>query len=223
MRWFRYCWMAALLTRAAVACSVSIEPIFAGPDFNVKVTAWGEPVRGARVEAVPRFELTQQYPDKAASPRYTAITDNDGIARFRHVRPGSYFVNAPKANASWIEVVADWSSAVNIALISPSVPPVTSGSLTGRIRLSGFVHHPQPILSLELREAVSGHLLSSVQTDETGSFAFPSFPRGRYFISMKASGIGGDLPVILEPGSSTANLDVEIDSSCGFTYVDRNR
>jgi hypothetical protein len=73
-----------------VACSVFYPEVHVGPDFRVKVQDRGRSVRGIQVEISP---------ERGNGIR--AVTDKDGFALFRSVRPGSYHLHADHDVGVW--------------------------------------------------------------------------------------------------------------------------
>ncbi len=66
------------ITLPAAACTIVSAYQEAGPDFKVRVEDRGHPVAGLKLH-------TQEY---------SAITDENGIAIFRGVKPGHYTLEA---------------------------------------------------------------------------------------------------------------------------------
>jgi hypothetical protein len=203
-----------------VACTVVYPGVSVGPNFRVNVADRGRPVQGLEVGL---------FTGRGA--RIRSVTNKDGIALFRDVPEGSYNVGADHdagiPDGVSIRVRRSEPSEAVVPLRWPSSTPILASSLKGSLYLPDWISgQPQPSLSLELLEAVSGRKLKSGTTDEKGSFDFAGFGRGLYFLRLNASAFtpGGLIAVEIEPGVTMARLDLSLGwNSCGLHYIDHSK
>jgi len=207
--------MAALLAVLAawpgLPCSMTFRTEVVGPNFRVQAKDRGRPVEGIPIKLHIGMVV-----------KYQAITDKNGIARFHNLPPGSYFLIAgPEpgfADAANLQVKPAESSERTIPVHWPNATPLVTASLKGTLDL----WYQQTSLTLELIEPLSGRILKSVETDESGSFDFPGIAPGLYLLSVTPP--NGLIPVDVEPGAATASLDLDLGfSSCGLQYMDRKQ
>src|SRR5689334_10118660 len=66
-----------------LACTVVYPTVNVGQNFKVKVSGFRGPVAGLKVGLYV-----------AAVPKAEVVTDKEGIAQFRNMQPGSYFLSA---------------------------------------------------------------------------------------------------------------------------------
>lgn len=213
--------MIAITARCG-ACSVVYPGVKVGPNFRVKVEDHGRPVKGLRVEI------------GSSNNRTVADTDQNGLALFRSIRPGFYYLNADHdagiPDGARLEVRSDGPTNVTVPLKWPSIAPILVRSLKGNIRGPDYLPgQSQPMLSLDLLEGISGRSLQSLRTTDTGEFNFGRTAPGLYFLRLKPSGlkgwsgeqVTGLVAVVVDSGASTDHLDVSLGwTSCGLWYAD---
>ncbi len=202
------------------ACTVVYPGIKVGPNFRVRVVDHGRPVEGLRVEI----------------GSYVRDTDTNGFAFFRGVRPGSYHLSAHHdagiPDGAELEVKPDGPTDVTVPLKWPNSAPILVRSLKGTIRGPDYLPgRPQPTLSLDVMEGISGKWLMSLQTDDNGEFNFDKVAAGLYFLNLKSgltdwSGqpLTGLVAVAVDYAAPTDHLDIGLGStSCGLWYADRSK
>ena len=179
----------------------------------------GSSFKGFRVELAVNGSSAQQR----------VVTEEDGVARFRGIKPGSYFVSASNGagytDELWLQVTAAEPSGKTVLLQWPPTTPLLARSLKGRLLTPrADPGQPGPGLTLEFMEA-SGRVLNRTKTAENGSFSFPATGAGLYLISVRLSGNDtGSIPIVLDPNAIVPDLDIEIGwTSCGMHYVDHRR
>jgi len=205
------------------ACSVEFVPISVGTSFSVKVTGYKGAIKGLLL-------TLGDYPNQDRS----AVTDNGGVARFRDIPPGTWYIGADRyaSSTAQLKVSANSPKDVVVKMPWPSIQPIRVRSIAGTIE--GFSAGPgrdQPVLSLELLEGASGRVLSSVDTSKGGEFDFGHWEPGVYFINLKPHPVGfenaeGPISIALDPaGRATASkLDLHLVwTSCGLMYVDQSQ
>jgi hypothetical protein len=191
----------------------------------VKVEDGGRPVSGIELG------LYQGSEGKAV-----AKSDKDGFALFHSLQPGSYFLVTP-ADAGdpkdlIITVKPDGPDNITIPVRWPSTAPIRVRSLKGSIR--GPDYRPggaQQRLSIDLLEGMSGRKLKSFVTNENGEFEIDGAVPGLYFLRLtppnrvdeSGNDILGTIPVAVDSGAPTDQLDVDIGTSCGLWYVDQGK
>lgn len=206
------------LSPIAWTCTIVFSLVPVGPNFQVKVDGQGRPVQGMQIE------LTGQG-------RKFAKTDKNGIARFRHIAPGDYSVRANSfaASESAVRVSVGGPSGVIVPLRWPAIGLLTSSALQGVIRGPGFFpSRSQPILSIDLVESISGRVLKSFQTTESGEFNVQGVAPGLYFLNLKPSGltawseeeINGPIAIAIDATASADHVAVDLAwTSCGLWYA----
>ena len=188
--------------------------VHVGPNFRVKVEDRSLPVKGLRVDIGGGIR---------------AVTDKNGFAVFRRVRPGSYYLHVPLddgiSNSPILDVKQDGPAEVTVPIRWPSVAPILVRSLKGTIRrLDNPPGQPPTIRALDLFEGVSGRFVKSEKTTETGEFSFEPVSPGLYFLSLKPSGHDGQIAIVVDAGAALDHLDLDLGwTSCGLYYTDRNK
>jgi len=207
------------------ACSLAFSPIAVGSSFTVKVSDYEGPVKGLLLK-VTRLQDRDQ----------SAATDGRGVAQFRNVRAGTWYLRAYNDNGfgEQLDVKANAPANVVVPFRWPSVDPIHVHSLAGTIRAPDAVagRLEQSVLSLELLEAVSGRVLSAVSTSNRGEFDFGEHAQGLYFIRLKPysfrnqQDVGGLITIAVHPTSSAVaeKLDLNLSwTSCGLMYTDQSQ
>jgi len=214
-------WAMIAIAAPCGACTIVYASVNVGPAFKVKVEDRGHPVKGLRVEI----------------KGYAVVTDENGLALFHDVGPGSYFLTASdevdSLNGAALQVSPDGPTGVTVPLNWPSITPVAVRSLKGTMRGPDFLPgQSQPRLSLDLLEARSGRKLKSLQSNDRGEFDFETTAPGMYLIALNPSGligwsgeqIRGQIVVDVDQGAPTDSLDLDLTwSSCGLGYSDRGK
>lgn len=204
---------AATLSDRSRACSVVYPSIKVGRAFRVVVSDRGRPVAGLLLTVA-----TKQ-----------AFTDKEGIALFRNVPPGSFFLSPDRDNGivsgAYLKVTPDGPADVTVAVKWPAVDPIVVRSLNGRLRLPGYLPElSQREFSVELLEAVSGRSLKMVDTRNGGEFHFGDIAPGLYFLALRSAPLSGLIAVFNDPNAQASDLDLELgSSSCGLYFTDRNK
>jgi hypothetical protein len=212
-----------ILTMVAItahcwACTYFYNPVTVGPNFVVSVEVRGRPVEGLRLD------ITGNH----------AVTDKNGYASFRGVAPGSYLVSAGLdagvAADVALDVKLDGPADLVVPIKWPHVATVVVLSLKGTIRGPDYLHRTsQPKLSLDLLDAISGKLLKSLQSTDSGEFDFENDAPGIYFLRLNPSGlrgwsgdeITGLIAVAVEHFAPADHLEVALAwTSCGLDYSD---
>ena len=197
------------------ACTIFHTSIPVGPNFRVRVEDNGRRVRGVRVDLAG---------DEGNGSRSVEVTDQNGFALFRSIRPGSYQLriepNIGLLDGAYIEVKLDGPSSVTVPLEWPGVVPVRIRSLKGTIRGPDyFPGEPQPKLSIDLLDGGSGRILKTLQTDDHGTFNAEGAGAGRYVLSLGEQ--SGRIWVSVDRSAPAEQLDIDIGwSSCGLYYSD---
>lgn len=214
--------MAALLAvsaaRPGLSCSTaSVGEVLVGPNFRVQANDRGRPVKGIPVK-LHVFSGGDEV-------RYQAVTDENGIALFHNLTPGSYFLVAgPEpgfADAENIQVNAELPERT-IPVRWPNATPLVTPSLKGTLNLPIGMRGQQTNLSLEVLEPLSGRTLKTADIDENGSFDFPGLAPGLYVFRLTPP--GGLILVDLEPSAARDRLDLDLGfDSCGLGYMDHNQ
>jgi carboxypeptidase family protein len=173
-------------------------------------------IKGLRVETAS---------DRGSGSHIVKVTDKNGFALFRRVRPGSYHVRAEQNPAllygAYIEVKLDGPTDVTVPLEWPGIVPVPVRSLKGTIRGPDYLPgESQQRLSIDLLDGGSGRILRTLETDDHGAFTFQGAVPGRYILSLKPW-ITGRIWVAVDRNAPTDRLDLDIGwSSCGLYYSD---
>lgn len=221
--------MAAIATIATcAACTLVYQSVEVGPTFQVQVEEQGHPIKGLRVEI--RGYQSRDNP-------VVSETDENGLALFRSVRPGSYHLSADHdagiPDGAELEVKLGGPTDVRVHLKWPIISPIAIRSMKGVMRGPDYLPgQSQPRISLDLLEGKSGRLLRSVLTDDRGEFSLEGVASGLYFLRLTLSGlrlgsgepITGLIAVTVDQGASTDHLDIDLGwTSCGLWYGDRNK
>ena len=202
------------------ACVVITIPTPIGPNFRVEVQDHGSPVKDLGLRL-------------SGSNLVIAKTDNNGIATFRNVRTGSYYLS-PDHDAGFtpikaLEVTPTEPANLTLHLQWPTQAPIVVRNLKGTIRPSSYLPwERQPEYSLDLMEGFSGRLLKSTQINDQGEFSFEGVNPGLYFLNLRAPFLsppaGNLIAVAVNKDGTTDHLDVDFgETSCGFSYTDRNQ
>jgi hypothetical protein len=208
----------AAITAHCWACTIAYTSVpVVGPDFQVRVEDRGRPVERLRLK------ITGSH----------AVTDKNGNASFRGVPSGPNLVSADLdigVAGVPLNVKLDGPAGVVLPMKWPNVTPVVVLSLKGTIRGPDYLRRKsQPKLSLDLLDAISGKLLKSLQTTDSGEFDFESDSPGIYFLRLNPSGlrgwsgdeIAGLIAVAVEHFAPTDHLDLDLRwTSCGLWYSD---
>jgi Carboxypeptidase regulatory-like domain len=209
------------ITAHCVACTIAYTNVpVVGPDFRVRVEDRGRPVEGLRLKITGG----------------QAVTDKNGIASFRGVPSGSNLVSADLDTGIAgvaLDVKPDGPTDLVVPMKWPNVAPAVVRSLQGTIRGPDYLHRmSQPQLSLDLLDAISGKLLKSLQTTDSGEFNFESDAPGLYFLRLNPSGLRGGsgeeitglIAVAVDHFPPTDHLDLDFGwTSCGLWYSDASR
>ncbi len=228
---FASIYAALLLFLAACtsrACSVFSRTVQVGPDFRVRVTDRGHPVRGLRLVVGIDSTSLPQHPQNIY-----AVTDSDGYVRFSNHSPGSFFIGPDHDGGIGDTVVAKVSLGgppnVTVSLSWPSVHPIEVRSPSGTIRGPDFYPSEQQVpLSLSLLESVSSDVIAEATSDSKGRFKFAGeVSPGVYFLRLNRSGLRGwsgeqmegliAIQVSEVAERDAPDLDISW-SSCGLTY-----
>ena len=193
-----------------------------GANFRVQVEDHGRPVKGLRVEL---------RADRSTKNRAVSTTDKNGLAFFHSLRPGSYDVRtdldaAGISDEAAVQVIPSSPADVTVHLKWPSFSPIVVRSLQGTLRAADYqIGQPQPLLSLDLVEGISGRSLQRVRTTGSGEFSFDAVAPGLYFL--KPSGQSGELIAIAVAVDTAAPVErLEVDfgtTSCGLWYIDQSQ
>lgn len=81
------CALIAALVATAGACAETFPEWNRGRNFSVRVTMDGTPVQRMRVLLTPEDE-------RKKSDQVETTSDDNGVARFAKVKPGTYYVEA---------------------------------------------------------------------------------------------------------------------------------
>lgn len=201
-----------------------------GPDFRVRVTDRGRPVKGLRL--VVGVDSTSP-----TDPRNTyALTDADGYVSFSNHSPGSFLITTDKddvlADAAVVEVSPGAQPNVTVSLRWPSTDPITVRSVSGTMRGPDFYPGEQQVpLSLSLLESVSSRVIAETTSDGKGRFKFaPDVRPGIYFLRLNRSGLRGWsgeqmeglIAIEVSRDAKQSGLDLDLGwSSCGLTHAQR--
>lgn len=200
---------------------MAFVPISVGSNFKVRVSGYAGPVQGLRLQVMGD-----------QGPALSAFTDNNGIAEFSNVPPGTRYLGANLDNGYnlQLDVMPTGPSNVVVSTPWPAKAPIRVRSLSGTMRAPNAVpgQLEQPVLSLDLLEGVSGRVLSSISTTARGEFDFGKLVPGLYFIRLKPyhafnQEIGGLISVAVDPSAPARadKLDLSLTwTSCGLMYTD---
>jgi hypothetical protein len=214
----------------AHACSVAYRTVEVGPDFRVRVTDRGRPVKGLRLVVGVDSTSTPQHPRNLY-----AVTDSDGYVRFSNHSPGSFIITTDKddalADAAVVKVSPGGPRDVTVSLRWPSVDPIAVRSVTGTMRGPDFYPSEQQVpLSLSLLESVSSRVIAETNSDSKGRFKFgEDVPAGVYFLRLNLSGLRsgrsgeqmqGMIAIEVSSAAKQSALNLDLGwSSCGLSYA----
>ncbi|MFN7998008.1 MAG: hypothetical protein U0Q18_30590 [Bryobacteraceae bacterium] len=213
--------LTALAIPETSACSIEVSPISVGTRFRVKVSSYEGPVEGLLMK------LSTPH-----GPAQSMVTGRKGIAAFSNVPAGTHYLWADHDNgdAQVLDVNPSGPSNVTVPMRWPSIKPIHVRSLSGTVRAPDAIpgQLEQPVLSLELLDAISGRVLSSTSTTSRGEFDFGKLDRGVYFIHLKPysafhDNVQGLISVFVDPKapSGADKLDLNLMwTSCGLMYMD---
>ncbi len=212
----------------AHACSVVYRTVEVGPNFRVRVTDRGRPVKGLRLVVGVDSTSTPQRPRNNF-----AVTDSDGYVRFSNHSPGSFIITTDKddalADAAVVKVSPGGPRDVTVSMSWPSSEPITVRSVSGTMRGPDFYPSEQQVpLSLSLLEGISSRVIAETTSDSRGRFNFAEHVSpGLYFLRLNRSGlrgwsseqIEGRIAIEISESAKRDALDLDIGwSSCGLTY-----
>ena len=201
--------MAGLAWAAlAQPCTIVEQPATVGTRFAVRVTDRGRPVVNTRI---------------TSGDRLSATTNQQGVAHFAGVPPGSYRLST----TPWlvgdlaIQVKAGGPTATVLTLERTAHFARTS-SLRGTLAWGRGWSTPATgwALTLELKDARTNRLLERIETRGGQSFAFAERPLGSYWLSYASEAFGkGAIPVELV-ANGPESLDLWLtESSCGHHFT----
>jgi hypothetical protein len=194
-----------------------------GSSFKVKVSNYQGPVGGLLVKITSLDNHLNQ----------SAVTDGSGVAQFRDIPKGTWYLDADHDNGFGLEldIKANGPTNMVVPMRWPSTEPIHVHSLAGTMRAPGS-QLDQPALPLELLERVSGRVVSTLETSNRGEFDFGKRVPGLYFIRLKAYSfgnqqqVGGLISIAVDPTARgiADNLDLNLVwTSCGLTYTDQSQ
>jgi hypothetical protein len=77
--------------------------------------------------------------------------------------------------------------------------------------------------SLELRDALTGRVVGTSRSMDSGEFAFPGVANGLYLLNLK-DGEAGEFAIGISPSAHADHLDLELaPGPCGSFFTDRSR
>jgi len=206
-----------LIALPGLACTMVFRGVTVGSNFNVKVSGPIGSVQGLEVGL-----------SVGGVRKVRAVTNKDGIAQFRSVQPGSYFLSADHdagmGDGAQIDVGRAESGEITVPLSWPNAKLLSVAALKGILHLPEWIPgKPQPNVRLELLKGISGQPLKNTNTDENGAFDFSDVAPGFYFLSVKSEFGLGFIPVAVEPGVPADHLDLDVGwTSCGLSYTSQN-
>jgi hypothetical protein len=227
-------WMAALSATAS-ACLRIFPEWKRGPSFSVLVTMNGVPVPHMRV-------LLQPQADKRLR-QIEIISDDSGVADFREIKPGRYYLLASRLGLEvgpGTVMVSPHGIAEQIGVEWPLSPAYTVTAIAGRFQrhlypkqnpIDGYVH-PQigPIAGakLTLKRIDFEKQIGIVVTDSNGNFDFRTVEPGAYLLHIEENNseelaypIDDYLLVYVDPSSNRGDLRLQVDwTSCGIKTTD---
>ena len=222
-----------LLAQAGIghACSRTVSLNTICPDFQIKVTDRGSPVKGLRL--VLRIDGPQGPRTKVVAD---AITDSEGLAKFSNLEQGGAWLSAdfdPTGEETGIYVSMKDPSGTVLYMDWPSEQPIAVTSIR-----SGVIRKPnyepgqvQPRVLLSLLESKHGEEIETTSTDSKGRYSFAhDVAPGIYFLKLsdpgsssgRPDGLLGSIPI--EVNSLADNQDLDIDMAmggCGMSYSQR--
>jgi Prealbumin-like fold domain len=181
--------------------------------------------------------------ERKKSAEVQATSDENGVARFEHVKRGRYYVEAVRLGVEvgpGTVIVSDHGSSEQIAVQWPLRPAYTVITVAGRFQrhlfhqdnpIDGFVHPqvgPLAGAKLTLSGVDSERQVGVVVTDSDGNFDFRSVEPGAYLLHIEenpsrgfAYPIDDYLLVYVDPVSVRGDLRLQVDwTSCGITTAD---
>ena len=215
----------------AHACSVFYRTVQVGPNFRVRVTDRGRPVKGLRLIVGVDPKSTRQHPRNTY-----ALTDSDGYVRFSNHSAGSFLIATDKdyllADAAVVEVSPGGPPDVTVSMRWPWMEPIVVRSVSGTMRGPDFYPSEQQVpLSLSLLESISSRVIAKTTSDSRGRFKFAEHvPPGVYFLRLNRSGLRGWsgeqmeglIGIEVSEAAKEDSPDLDIGwSSCGLNYGQR--
>ena len=203
------------------ACSRVVRPISVGSNFKVKVSGYDGPVKVLLLNVTDGQGRAQ-----------SAVTDDNGIAYFRDVPPGTQYLRADHDNGYAEQLDAKPSGRANatVPMRWPSIEPIHVRSISGMMRSPDAApgQLEQRVLSLELLEGISGQVLFNINTTDRGEFDFGKLLPGLYFIHLKPFSafhqqMEGLIGIVVDPAAPARadKLDLNVVwTSCGLSYID---
>lgn len=197
----------------AQPCTIVQQPATVGTSFAVRVTDRGRPVVNTRI---------------TSGDRLSATTNQQGVAYFAGVPPGSYRLST----TPWL----GGDMAIQVKAGRPAAPVLTleraahfarTSSLRGTLAWGSLAwgsglstQATGSALTLELRDARTNRLLERIETRGGQTFAFAERPLGSYWLSYASEAFGkGAIPVELV-ANGPESLDLWLtESSCGHHFT----
>lgn len=211
--------MAALLTlagsgRMAEACKYVLPVHRTGPNFRVVVEDRGSPVEGVTIELSPGL--------------FRAVTDNQGVAYFRKVPPGRYWI-APNPHTALqsraeLDVGTEMAGHPDVRIKWPAGEVRRARAMKGNIHVPDYIGDRTWRFLLELREARTGRVLRTATIACSSAFDFPGVTAGLYFLRLYSTGFryDGQTAVEVHPGAPKPAFDIYTQwTSCGMFFGDR--
>lgn len=199
------------------ACSSFSYPISVGSSFEVRVSSYGGPVKGLRLNL-----------NVGTGATLSKVTDDNGVARFSDVPLGTQSLRADRDNGFGFPLTVTKNGPAEIGMRWPSIRPIQVRSISGTIRapdaVPGFVE--QRILSLDLLDAISGRVVASMNTGSRGEFDLGRPASGIYFVRLNPytafhQRIEGLISIAVDPRALADKLDLNVVwTSCGLSYTD---
>ena len=230
--------LAFVIATAALAgaCSQVFPDWTRGSNFSVIVTSNKRPLKSMRVMLEPEDverELQQ----------VEALTDENGVAIFRSVQPGRYYLEATRLGIEvgpGTVIVNTKGSSEIIQIEWPLRAEYQVLTVTGQFQhlfiekknvIDGLVHpriEPLATASLTLSRIYSEKMIGFTTTDLNGNFAFTTVDPGRYLLhvredtsSQSAYQIDDFLVINVDPHASRSHLDLKLNwTSCGMIAME---
>jgi len=176
--------------------------------------------------------------DSDPAIRQSAVTDEDGFARFQGVHPGSYSLLAGTDAAGMpagvaLDVRFDGPAEATIPVMWPSNRIVAARSLKGVLYAPDDLRGPKPPpaganWSFDVFDGLSGRLLKGAQTTNLGEFNFDNAGPGLYLIKFKPlmmQDLSGIIVVEIDPNAPADHLEIALNPGpCGgLAYSDLNQ
>jgi hypothetical protein len=190
---------AAIACQPSSACSYSSNPTKIGRNFSVLVLHENRPVRALQIEL-----NTDPKADVESHPVSTFTTNEAGLSEFTNVKPGPYYISIKHvAFAQSIEIVADSrrtkTRVEKITFDWPGTEAISARSVSGL--LNAVIRTENPLndqahptfgplagAELTLSHAVSGEIIESQMSSESGAFGFQWVPAGLYMLQVEFAG-----------------------------------